>query len=925
MEITEEFYNSVIDNMMNGFAYHSIITDNDGNPIDYRYIQVNRAFEEFTGLRREDILGRTLREFMPSIDHDSLSWVKFFGEVALSGNPNVTEQYSQAFDRWYSVSAFCPQIGYFIAVFVDITELKEQAHKLQMKHQELRKVYKGQSQLYRELQEKNEQLLAAQKEIERNERRLSKAQQIAHVGNWEVDLATGRFWASDETRRIYEIDGPRRDIDFKEVIEKYAGQNPDELREYVRSFLEEGIGSDMKVEIRTVKGTVKHIHSLLETEKDAKGKHTRLLGVVRDITKDVADELELKNKNDELSSLYEELLASEEELRQQNDELLQKKEEITALYEELLSQEEELRSNYSQLNDSMVRLNKMEETNKLIIEATSEGVWQYDIAEDRYTISSQFAEGLGYQTENFPSIYYLDRIIHPEDREYSSQVLSAYLSGKAPKYEVEFRFICKDGSHRWVKSSGKVLRDTKGKPYLMAGSFIDITRMKEQQSKLEHLAYHDMLTDLPNRTLFLKEMEQAQLRADREKHKLAVIYMDLDNFKDVNDMLGHSTGDRLLQIMADRLRGLVSGQEIVTRLGGDEFAILLVDINSEQEAYHYCLRMKESVLKPFEFNGYRLNISPSMGVVMYPDITGSSEDLLKNADVAMYRAKNMGKNNIQFYRDSIRTDILKRMTIESHLREALHQERFTLNYQPQICLKNGKIRGFEALVRWTDEELGVLSPAEFIPIAEGSGLIVPMGEWILYEACRQAKEFCCYGIDFLISVNISAIQLKQTDFVHKVKKILNATGLPARHLELEVTETMMISSFDSSIIMLEELRGLGIKISLDDFGTGYSSLSYLKKLPIDVLKIDRSFIHDLDSEQFKNAITGAIISLVHELDIEVIAEGVETGKQLEYLHQCGCDSIQGYLMSKPVPAWNVPALFERDFAKELGIKEAEQP
>ncbi len=776
MVITEQFYRTMIENMMNGFALHSIVTDNNGNPVDYRYIQINRAFEELTGLKRMDVIGKTICEIVPTIEEDTISWIKFFGKVALSGESASTEQYSATFDRWYSVNAFCPERGYFIAVFMDITQLKKQTQKLQKKNQQLKKLYDNQKNLYREMNDKKE----------------------------------------------------------------------------------------------------------------------------------------------ELSSLYEEILASEEELRQQNDELYQKKEELTALYEELTSQEEELRSNYERLNDSMLRLKKSEAINNLILEASSEGVWQYDLADNIYSIPSKFVESLGYRAEEMTSIMKIHEIIHPEDKEYSERNFNEHMIGNVPKYESEFRLVCKDGSHRWVKSSGKVLKDDSGRPYLMAGSFVDVTRLKEQQKELEHLAYYDILTDLPNRTLFLIELEKAQLRADEDNRKLAVLYMDLDNFKDVNDMLGHSTGDRLLQTMADRLRKIIPEKGIVTRLGGDEFVLLINDIDSEQDVYDYCLRIKKMVLEPFEFHGYRLSISSSMGVVIYPDIPGTSEDLLKSADAAMYRAKNMGKNTIQFYRDSIRADILKRLTIENRMREALYRNCFTLHYQPQICLKTGKIRAFEALLRWTDEELGTLSPVEFIPIAESSGLIVPMGEWILFEACRQAKELYSGNTGILVSVNISAIQLKQTDFAEQVKKVLKMTGLPARCLELELTETSMISSFDTSVRMLEELRGLGIKMSLDDFGTGYSSLSYLKKLPIDTLKIDKSFINDLDSDQTENEIAGTIISLVHKLDIEVIAEGVETGQQLSYLHKYDCDSIQGYLMSRPVPAWKVPEVIMRDFAAEIG-------
>ncbi len=897
MEISGKFYRSAIENMMNGFALHSIVTDDEGNPKDYRYIDINRAFEEYTGLKRENVIGKTIREIEPRIEEDEINWISFFGQVALTGNSNSVEQYSAAFDRWYKVSAFCPAIGYFVAIFFDITELKKQAQRLE---------------------EKNHKLTAIRQELVANEWRLKKAQEIAQVGYWEWEMEANMIWGSEEAFHIYGLERNTPYLSREDALKIPLPEYQNKLYEAMKGLMENK-PYDIHYEILAGDGKRRFVHSVANLEVNEEGKPRRAIGVIQDITKEIERETELKNKNEELTTLYEEILASEDELKKQNELLFQKNEEITALYEELSSQDEELRANYDQLTESMARLKKSEEINSLMLEATSEGVWQYDLVDDIYTISRNFVESLGYSIQELSSINKLHDITYPEDKEAAEQSFLEHLHGTTPKYELEYRMLCKDGSYRWVRSSGKVLKTSNGEAYLMAGTFTDITRMKEQQERLEHLAYYDVLTDLPNRALLLIELEKARKYADANNTKLAVIFMDLDNFKDINDLLGHNTGDELIREIAHRLKENLRSQDFLARLGGDEFVIFIQNVETEGEIYDFCLMLREKILEPFDLNRYRLNISPSMGIAMYPGDSHSGEEMIKNADTAMYRAKNLGKNNIQFFCEGMRTDMLRRLFIESRMRMALKHSRFTLNYQPQISLSTGKIRAFEALVRWTDEELGVLSPAEFIPIAESAGLIVVLGEWILGEACRQAKYFNTGNNEILISVNISAVQLKQNDFADMIKRTLKETGLPARFLELEVTETTMISSFDTTIQTLKELRDMGIKVSLDDFGTGYSSLSYLKKLPIDTLKIDKSFVDDLNNEYGEEKITEAIISLVHKLDIEVIAEGVETEKQLSYLIQCNCDNIQGYLMSRPVPASDVAKIIERGFADEIGI------
>ncbi len=898
MDISEKYNRAILENMISGYALHSIVTDEDGNPVDYKFIDVNKAFEEYTGLSKAQVIGRTIREVEPSINEDTMNWIEFYGKVALTGESDSVEDYSRAFNRWYRVNAYCPEIGYFAVIFIDITELKLQADALS---------------------EKNKILTLLGAEIKTNEQRLNKAQKIAGVGNWELDLKDYTLWASEEAFSMYGLDRTTPYIPFQVAKKIPLPEYRVILDDALQKLLEADIPYDLIYEIETKEKEKRFIHSLAETERDSEGRPAKVLGVMQDVTKDILREKELNKKNEELSSLYEEILASEEELKQQNEVLFLKNEEITALYEEVTAQEEELKHNYNQLIESMEKLKKSEAINSLVLEASAEGIWHLDVAKDEYMISHRFLDVLGYTSKDIKSINDLLDLIHPEDKDRVTSFMKEHSNGILDKFESDYRIRCKDGTYKWVKSTGKILFDCSGEPYLMAGSFQDLTKLKEQQLELEHLAYHDILTDLPNRSLFLQELEKALAEAVLKDKMLAVIFIDLDNFKDVNDTFGHSTGDNLLQSLSSRLKDYIRKQDILTRLGGDEFALMITDIDSEAEVFDFCQRIKDKILEPFLFNGYRFNISPSMGIAMYRGNETNGEELLKNADTAMYRSKNIGKNTIQMFQDYMRTDMLHRITVESHLRSALKDNKFTLHYQPQVCLQTGRIRAFEALVRWTDEELGIISPMEFIPVAESAGLIVPLGQWILAEACKEAQRINSEGENILISVNISAVQLRQLDFVELVKRILLETGLRAELLELEVTETTLISSFETTIEMFEELRKMGVKISLDDFGTGYSSLSYLKKLPIDTLKIDQSFIKDLDKECIEKEITESIVSLVHKLNIEVIAEGVETGKQLAYLMQCKCDNIQGYLISKPVPAQHAKDIVGRNYKAYMGV------
>jgi diguanylate cyclase (GGDEF)-like protein len=442
----------------------------------------------------------------------------------------------------------------------------------------------------------------------------------------------------------------------------------------------------------------------------------------------------------------------------------------------------------------------------------------------------------------------------------------------------------------------------------------ELIERKRVEEQMIHMAFHDNLTDLPNRYLLKDRLNQALASARQHKRLMAVLFLDLDNFKRVNDTLGHSAGDQLLRKVAGLLTKLFRKSDTiarpsidelettVSRLGGDEFTILITEFRDIQDTSKIAKRIIDLFQDPFIIGHQEVFITTSIGISLYPNDGDDSDILLKNADTAMYHAKEKGRNQFQYYSESMNIAALERFNLERDLRKALERRELLLHYQPQIDMRSGIVVGAEALVRWMHPDRGLIAPMEFIPLAEEIGLIVPIGEWIMHSACKQIRVCQENGFPSMcVTVNISGIQLKQTNFIETVVKALNDNHLDPQYLELELTESILVESLEKAIRILNELKSLGVRISIDDFGTGYSSLNYLKRLPIDILKIDRSFVKDIFIDPGNEAIIKAIFTLARSLNLEVIAEGVETAQQLAYLHELGCDKMQGFLFSPPLP------------------------
>lgn len=566
--------------------------------------------------------------------------------------------------------------------------------------------------------------------------------------------------------------------------------------------------------------------------------------------------------------------------------------------------------NIEQLTRLKRELIQKEKRYMLAIDGVNDAIWEWDLGNNNVFISEKWTSITGYAlNQNINFIDFVKSIIHEEDYNNVCSNFKDYMEGKVTCYQSEFRIKIKNNTYKWLFVRAKGLENDENKIIKLSGSITDISDRKVIEEEIKHRAYYDFLTSLPNKLLVTEIIEKTIEDFKISGKKGAIIFLDLDDFKKVNDTLGHHYGDQLLKIIAEILKFSFDKKDTVARLGGDEFLIIMNDIKSKEDIILKCDKLIEIFKNTFEIGERHVYTSASMGITIFPSDSDDINTLLINADAAMYKCKETGKNNYCFFDEKISSELKRKTEIEKCLRKAIKENELEIFYQPQIDSHKKTIVGLEALLRWNSREIGSISPYEFIPIAEETGLINDIGEWVIKNVCKQIKqwEFILNNL-MNVSVNVSPIQLQDDKFVEKIKKIVSGKDIDPRLIEIEITETSLMNNIENGIDILNELKSHGFKIALDDFGTGYSSLKYLKTLPIDNLKIDKSFVDNITINKRDEEMVKGIIQLAHKMNLNVIVEGVETKAQYELLKNMKANIIQGYYFSRPLPAKEIEKL-----------------
>ncbi len=562
-------------------------------------------------------------------------------------------------------------------------------------------------------------------------------------------------------------------------------------------------------------------------------------------------------------------------------------------------------------------LSQNQERYSLAMQASNDGLWDWDLKTNKILYSDRWKEMLGFNDDEISDTAdeWLSRV-HPEDHDRLRASIDAYLEGTTSNFEIEYRIRHFSDNYLWMMAKGLAIRTSDGRATRFAGSQTDVSERKSNEEQMIHDALHDTLTSIPNRTLLLDRIRQSLVRRKRyPKTSFAIIFIDLDRFRLVNESLGHIHGDELLQLISARLKETIPIGDTVARLGGDEFSILLQDINSVRDVEVIAKDIQNLFSKPFFLGEREVFASASMGIAHSDNDYKTPEEILRDAELAMYRAKREGKSQSIVFQPQFRQSSLSPIDLDTDLRRALDRDEMELHYQPIISMRDRTISGFEALLRWSHRSRGVISPNEFIPLAEETGLIYDLGQWVLGKACKQIAAWnkSKKKEDQLeISINLSSRQFSDPNLVEGIVENIEKSGFDAEFLKIEITESALMQNAQRSVSMLNQLKDLNIKVCVDDFGTGYSSLSYLHTFPIDTLKIDRSFVHDM-SRNFRNMeIIRTIIMLAHNLKLDVIAEGVETGEQDAQLSALGCQFAQGFYFSRPINSSDAALLIQQN-------------
>ncbi|WP_165973813.1 EAL domain-containing protein [Paucimonas lemoignei] len=668
------------------------------------------------------------------------------------------------------------------------------------------------------------------------------ATDAANIGTWNVFLDKQVADLSPRLAAMMGLPPDRQRYSFDEMLEVTHAEDRERLLKAMQRAWETGSIYEEKIRINFPNGEKHTLFSRAKVFLDEDGKPLSLRGAAIDLTEQLRAEEQLRTANDMLS---------------------------------------------------------------LAVEGVGEGIWEWDPRNRTVYYSERAKEILGYAPEDSPSYRMLwPSRVHPDDLRRVSMALREHIEGKVPTYICEYRAKCKNGDFKWVLSRGIVVaRDANGKPLRMTGMFSDISDRKEADEHIWRLANFDILTGLPNRRLFRDRLEQDVNQASRNHHKLALLFIDLDRFKQVNDSLGHEAGDLLLRHAAKRIQECVRDTDTVARLGGDEFTVILNELHHEHDRVEQiCEKILQALSQPFSLGAEPTGVSASIGIALYPDDAKTHDELLRKVDQAMYSAKQAGKNRFAYFTREMDENAHRRHRVMNELRRALQEKHFELYFQPVIELATGRIWKAEALIRWRHPELGFIAPSQFIPLAEESGLIDEISDWVFQQAVTYSRQWSeLIKAPFQIAVNKSPVQFSLPkkdawiDFLH-------SEGGTTPHIVVEITEGLLMQTSSQVTNLLQEYKAAGMQVAIDDFGTGYSSMAYLKRFDIDYLKIDQSFVRDMTTDPTNKTITDSMIAMAHKLGIKVIAEGVETPEQQQLLSEAGCDYAQGYLYSPPCTA-----------------------
>jgi diguanylate cyclase (GGDEF)-like protein/PAS domain S-box-containing protein len=823
------------------------------------------------------------------------------------------------------------------------------------------------TELYRALEaeaaELEKRVAERTRRLQESESHLAEAQRMATLGSWSYSPETGRHEWSEECYRLLGLDSALGAPTFRDVLGLIHPDDRERARDMIRRAYKEGANGDTEIRVVRENAQVLWLHALGETFTGPGGEVVMLRGTLRDITRQKEAELERDRATQRLntalhgsnlilvdvdpdgvvflSERWNELLGGEPRptyttfdglmaLTHEDERDAIKREYVDALTGRAPEYHIEHRVSANDgswkwirsrgrvterdahgrarriagINEDITarklteeRLGRSESRFRSLLALSSDWYWEQD-AELRFTEIAGMDPERAQKSR--PPFYAHGQL------EFGDADLARYRTLTAARQP--FRDLCHEmrdehGEMRCLSFSGEPVVDSAGRFAGYRGIARDVTQSRRAEERIRRLAHFDELTGLPNRTMFMHTLQRAFSLAQRRGKQFALFFIDLDRFKNINDSLGHEAGDRLLQVVAQRLRQNLRESDTVARLGGDEFVVLVEDCTDVRELNAIAQNILAALGRPYLLSGQEYHVTGSIGISTYPADGQDPAALLKNADIAMYLAKDRGKNNFQFYSAQQNAHSFERLALESALRHALERSEFVLHYQPKMEIASGRIVGVEALLRWRHPDFAMVAPNQFIPLAEETGLIVPIGRWVLRTACAQSAAWRREGAAPLrVAVNLSARQFSDDRLIDDIGEALEQAGLPGTALELEITESMVMQNPDRAVLTLTRLRELGIAVSIDDFGTGYSSLGYLKRFPIDNVKIDRSFIKDLPHDADDAAITRAVIAMAQSLRIRVIAEGVETREQMQFLRDLECDECQGYYLSRPLPS-----------------------